>query len=214
MTSRNVHFEQLKKIGVHRIAVKDEALYNSEHGHHFVYCLLEGVCALTSISRNGDEKIYQYFKAGDLLGFSPIYSPAYKDDTFSAFSIIAKSDCILYEIPYTQFTYFINTHPHFYPWLVEITLQHYDGVLAHFHHLEHGNNLSNLCKALLELACVKDGQLHLHKCFSYAELSKYIGVHVITTTRLMKRLKEEGIIFKRGHHTIIADKAKLLEYIE
>ena len=213
MTQINVYFDRLKKTGVHRTAVKNDFLHIPNTSQSYIYCLEEGVCALTSTNKNDEEKIYQYFKSGDLMGYIPHYMNLYEPNTCLDFSIVAKSDCTFYEIPYDAFTQFLDLHPQFYPWLLEQTIYQYTGLLTHIYHLEDNDNLSNLCKTLLELATIKDGKLHLHKCFSYAEIAKYIDVHVITVTRLMKRLKDEGIIFKRGHHTIIADPIRLSEYI-
>jgi len=57
----------------------------------------------------------------------------------------------------------------------------------------------------MELSTCQNGVCLLPKDFSYPELSNYLGVHTITVTRLMARLKEAGIISKQGHQTIIQD---------
>lgn len=207
-------FQKLKDLGELKKSPKNTCLYNLQIVDQYVYCLEEGVCALISITKNGEEKIYQYFKAGALIGFVPAYAPFYTDETFSAFSLVTKSNCTLYQIPYSTFCDFIASDSSLYPWVIQMVINHYDDVLTHFHNLQEGNNFSNLCRTLLELSVYQDGHYKMHKYFSYSELAKYLGIHTITVTRMMAKLKSEDVIYKEGHHTIIKNTKKLADYID
>lgn len=184
---------------------KHACLYNRAHMDQYVYCLEEGLCALNSVSPNGKERIYQYFLPGDFIGFIPAFRRIYPDETFYAFSITAKSDCSLYQIPYATFREFVEEHPEYYRLLFEITVSHYDNALKHCYTLQDGNNFISLCQALGELAMKENNRYVIHKDFSYTELANYLGIHTITVTRMIGRLKDMGVVAKEGHVTVILD---------
>lgn len=204
------YLEAIQNLGTLIHVKKHECLHNRAHTDHYVYCLQEGLCALHSVSPNGKERIYQYFQPGDLIGFIPAYIRDYPDETFYAFSITAKSACTLYQIPYATFRNYIDSHPEFYRWLFQVTVSHYDNAFRHCYVLQDGDNMVSLCHALAELAVKEGNRYVIHKDFSYPELANYLGIHTITVTRLMARLKEEGIISKEGHVTIVHDMGKLI----
>ena len=211
MDKNTACIDTLKSLGTLTHKKKNDCLYNRAHVDKYVYCLEEGLCALHSVSPGGKERIYQYFQPGDFIGFIPAYARSYPDDTFYAFSITAKSACTLYQIPYTSFRNYMESHPEFYRWLFEITIAHYDSALQHCYALQDGNNFVSLCCALAELAVRENSTYLLHKDFSYGELANYLGIHTITVTRIFKKLKDMGIVAKKGHQTIIPDMERLIQ---
>lgn len=213
MESTEAHLNALKDLGTLIHVRKNCCLHNRAHKDHYVYFLTEGICALHSVYPDGKERIYQYFQPNDLIGFIPVYIHDYPDDTFYAFSITAKSDCTLYQIPFASFRDYIDRCPELYRWLFELTVSHYDCALRHCYALQNGNSLSRLCHALAELAVPCGNHYVLHSYFTYGELANYLGLHTITVTRLMKHLKDTGAIRKQGHTTIIPD-IRLLASVE
>ena len=209
MESNMNYMNALRGLGTLTHKKKHDCLYNRAHMDKYVYCLEDGLCALHSVSPGGRERIYQYFLPGDFVGFIPAYARTYPDDTFYAFSITAKSACTLYQIPYSTFREFVEAHPDFYRWLFETAIAHYDNALKHCYALQDGDNFVSLCCALTELAIYEDTHYVIHKDFSYSELAGYLGIHTITVTRLMGKLKDMGIVSKRGHQTVIQDMEQL-----
>lgn len=203
------HLKELKALGTICQVKRPECLYNRTSQDKYVYFLEQGICALTSTSSDGRERIYQYFLSGDFICFTPAFNRHYPDETFLAFAIMAKSDCILCRIPYSLFRSYVEEHPVLYRWLFEKAVTHYDNSLRHSYSLQEGDNFMSLCQALLELAKPQASQYVLQKEFSYGELANYLGIHTITVTRLMARLKEMGIIMKKGHQTVIPDMERL-----
>lgn len=205
----NGHLEELKKLGTLRQVRKQECLYNRTSQDKYVYFLEKGICALTSTSSDGKEHIYQYFLPGDFICFTSAFNRQYPDDVFLAFAMMAKADCVLYQIPYSLFRSYVDEYPILYRWLFEKAVTHYDNALRHSYSLQEGDNFTSLCQALAELA-VRQGSLYvLQKEFSYGELANYLGIHTITVTRLIARLKEMGIVRKNGHQTVIQDMNQL-----
>lgn len=200
---------ELKKLGAIRQVRRHECLYNRTSRDKYVYFLEEGICALTSTSSDGREHIYQYFLAGDFICFTSAFKRKYPDEVFLAFAMMAKADCVLCQIPYSLFRDYVDEHPVLYRWLFEKAVSHYDNALRHSYSLQEGDNFTSLCQALLELAVRQDSHYVLQKEFSYGELANYLGIHTITVTRLIARLKEMGIVRKNGHQTVIQDMSQL-----
>lgn len=203
------HLEELKTRGTLRQVKRQECLYSRTSQDKYVYFLEQGICALTSTSPDGRERIYQYFLSGDFICFTPAFNRQYPDDIFLAFAMMAKADCILCQIPYSLFLSYVDEHPVLYRWLFEKAVTHYDNALRHSYSLQEGDNFMSLCQVLLELAARQDTHYVLQKEFSYGELANYLGIHTITVTRLMARLKDLGIIIKNGHQTVIQDVEQL-----
>lgn len=203
------HLDELKTLGTFRQVKRQECLYNRSSQDKYVYFLEQGICALSSTSSDGREHIYQYFLSGDFICFTPAFNRQYPDEIFLSFAIMAKSDCILCQIYYSQFLEFVDGHPVLYRWLFEKAVTHYDNALRHSHSLQEGDNFTSLCNALSELSILLDSHHVLQKEFSYGELANYLGIHTITVTRLMARLKEMGVIIKKGHQTVIQDMEQL-----
>ncbi len=209
MINNEIYLSAIRALGTFIHVKKHDCLYNRAYIDKYVYCLEEGLCALHSVSVSGKERIYQYFLPGDFIGFIPAYRRSYPDDTFYAFSITAKSACSLYQVPYTTFREFVDSHPEFYRWLFETAVTHYDSALIHCYTLQDGDNFTSLCQALIELAILEDSRYIIHRDFSYNEIASYLGIHTITVTRLMRRLKDMGVIAKDGHATVILDMDRL-----
>ncbi|WP_077611796.1 Crp/Fnr family transcriptional regulator [Clostridium sp. Marseille-P2415] len=209
MKKNEMYLPAIRALGTLIHVKKHDCLYNRTHIDKYVYCLEKGLCALHSVSASGKERIYQYFLPGDLISFTPAYRRSYPDDTFYAFSITAKSACSLYQIPYSTFLDFMAKHPEFYRWLFETTITHYDNALRHCYTLQDGDNFISLCQALSELAILENSRYVIHRDFSYNEIASYLGIHTITVTRLIGRLKEMGVITKEGHVTVILDMDRL-----
>lgn len=203
------HLKELKSLGTLCQVKRSECLYSRASKDKYVYFLEKGICALTSTSPDGRERIYQYFLAEDFICFTPAFNRLYPDETFLAFAIMAKSDCCLCQIPYSQFRRYVEAHPVLFRWLFEKAVTHYDNSLRHSYSLQEGDNFMSLCLVLQELATPQDSQYILQKEFSYGELANYLGIHTITVTRLFARLKELGLVTKNGHQTVIPDMKRL-----
>ena len=91
---------------------KETSLCNSKLSDNYIYYLAEGIASLTSLTKDGNEKDFLYFPAGNLLGFVPTLMRHYRkirnetpvDNTMhlTSFGIGTKTDCIclLYTSPF------------------------------------------------------------------------------------------------------------------
>ena len=64
-----------------RITMPKDIVLNKKYDKHisnYVYLLEEGICALTSITKQGEEKVYLYFRPHRLIGFNQFVVSAEK----------------------------------------------------------------------------------------------------------------------------------------
>lgn len=215
MTSTDkLYFDEFCKAGKFRIAKKGECLYNLDRINDYVYCLEEGLCALISITKSGEEKIYHYFPSGHIINFTPAYLTLPPNAASATFYMYAKTDCRIYEITYQNFYKLLSENPHLNRYIMSSFANYFSNVLSHFHFMQEASTPSRLCKTLLDFSYCCGTRCIVHKHFNYVELSKYLGVHTVTISRIMRSLKQVGAIEKDGHCIVIKDKALLEEYMQ
>lgn len=60
---------------------------------------------------------------------------------------------------------------------------------------------------------MKSNRLVVDKSFSNVELSKFLGVHAVTISRLLSRLQREGVIKREEEGIVILDNQRLHDYM-
>ena len=208
------YFDKFCKIGKLRNVKKGECLYDLDRINDHIYCLEHGLCALVSITKSGEEKIYNYFAAGHLMNFTPAYLTLPSDNSSGAFYVYAKTECKVYEIPYEAFYKLLSDNPYLNRYVMSLFANQINTLLTHFHFMQEASTPSRLCKTLLDFSHVYGKRRIVNKYFSYVELSKYLGVHTVTVSRIMRSLKQIGAIEKDGHLIVIKNTDILEEYIQ
>lgn len=208
------YFDEFCKIGKFRTVKKGECLYDLERLNDHVYCLEDGLCALISITKSGEEKIYHYFASGSIINFTPAYLTLPSNTASAAFYMYTKSDCKLYEISYKNFYKLLSENAHLNRYIMTLFANHFSNVLYHFHFMQEASTPSRLCKTLLDFSYMSGKRRIVNKHFNYVELSKYLGVHTVTVSRIMRSLKQVGAIEKDGHLIVIKNLDILEQYIQ
>lgn len=180
------------------------------HISNYVYLLEEGICALTSITRQGEEKVYLYFHPHRLIGFNQFMVSQKKQREGSpSFSVVTKTSCILYQIPALTFRDLTAKDPEFNAFLLETLADNYDDALVHFHLMQEESAVVRLCSLLLEVAQPFKGLLLVPKFFTYGEMAKYLGCHPVTVSRIMAKLKQLGYIAKTREGIVMENRERL-----
>ena len=208
------YFNEFCKIGKYRIVKKGECLYNLDRLNDHVYCLEDGLCALISITKSGEEKIYHYFTSGSIINFTPAYLTLPPNTIASAFYMYTKSDCKVYEISYNAFYKLLSENADLNRYIMTLFANHFSNVLYHFHFMQEASTPSRLCKTLIDFSYLSGKRRIVNKHFNYVELAKYLGVHTVTVSRIMRSLKQVGAIEKDGHLIVIKDLAILERYLQ
>lgn len=209
-------WKQLTEYGIRVIMPKDVVL-NYEYDKHlsnYVYLLEDGICALTSITKQGEEKVYLYFHPHRIIAFNQfIVSPCKLTGSGPVFSILTRTECVLYQIPCSTFRDLINHDTAFNKFLIETLADNYNDALIHFHLMHEESVVVRLCHLLFEVSQTKAGRQVVPRFFTYAELAKYLGCHPVTVSRIMAKLKQQGYIIKAPEGIVLEKKEALQELI-
>ncbi len=175
--------------------------------------------ALMSYSREGEERVYQYFHKQRILGFMPLLLSAIdcqaitgKKDRLQLFQM-TKSPCILYQMRGNVFRKLLKEDLKFNQLMLQAVTANYQEVLIHFQHSQEDNAGVRFCRLLLEFYVTKNGEKVLPKTMTCLEISKYLGTHPVTVSRIIARLKKDGCISKEQGTIIIQDEARLKQLV-
>lgn len=183
--------------------------YN-ENISHSVYLLEDGICALTSFTKQGEEKVYLYFHPRRIICFNQLMiSKTAASLPGPEFTIITKTRCTLYRIAFNVFNDLVRHNADFNKFLIETLADNYNEALIHFHLMQEESVTSRLCRLLLDVSKAVGNNLIVPKFFTYAELAKYLGSHPVTVSRIMTRLKHHGYITRTASGIMVEQKDAL-----
>ena len=185
---------------------------NSTNKTRYIYYLAEGICSISGISSNGREQIFLYQKSGDMLGHVPYLMS--KDDMSHPYAyrrptILAKTNCTLYEIPHEAFVEYLNRHPELGIYLSQLLAHNYSVAIAHLKQMQEDSVASSICRFLLQIAVPSPEGLIVSKLFTYGEIAKFLGVHEVTVSRVIGRMKQESLITRTSSGLLITDTDRL-----
>ena len=185
--------------------------HSTERNRH-IYYLAEGVCSVSGISSNGREQIFLYQTAGEMLGHVPYlmsknaqsHPYAYRRPT-----ILTKTNCVFYQIPYEFFVEYLNQYLEVSIYLNQQMAHNYSMALAHLKQIQEDSVVSSICRFLLQVATPSEGGLIVPKLFTYSEISRFLGFHEVTVSRVMGRMKQKSLITRLPSGLLIQDNAEL-----
>ena len=179
---------------------------------NYVYLLEEGICALNSITKQGEEKVYLYFRPNRLIGFNQFVVSAEKlNASTPEFSVVTKTTCTLCQIPYSAFQELIVKNPEFNAFFIETLADNYNDALIHFHLMQEESVGCVIC--CLKYHSSGGGKRVVPRFFTYAEMAKYLGCHSVTVSRIMAKLKQKGYVTKTPSGIAIEQEDALQELI-
>ena len=77
-----------------------------------------------------------------------------------------------------------------------------------------GDAASRLCALLLDQSRLKDGQTIVPAYWNNLEIAKYLGIHTVTVSRILKILKQSGALKRSPQGLVLTDPAKIAAYAE
>ncbi|MDQ0221481.1 Crp/Fnr family transcriptional regulator [Streptococcus moroccensis] len=203
-----------KKSGEHQTVPKGEVITvtRTQESISAIYFLETGIASLMSINEKGEKQTFQYFTKPGFLNSIPYLTRSrlgFENDR--EIEVIAKSSCDVWKIPVDRFECYRN-NPDFLNLLLDNVLQDYIFAMDKQQNGSNGNTLSNLCQFIDQYAQPGDSYRRLNKLFTYAEIASFLQVHEVSVARLMKELKEAGVIVKEGHELVIRDEETLRQW--
>lgn len=178
----------------------------------FIYYLVSGTCYRKTITEKGDEIIYGVKESNkslvhSLLGVLVLYS-----DGISSNHFIARSKCCCYKIPKEIFFEYVQDKPDVLTQILHMAVRGYRELAGSFQARQEGKVANHLCNLLLKNAQIKQGKRLIDKEYSNSKLSQFLGIHKVTVSRILRVLKDEGIIDKQKEGIIILDEKRLENY--
>ena len=183
-----------------------------------IYLLDEGICALNSLTRKGDENIYLYFHAKRLIGFNQLLISQPLESVMmpsAHITIVTKTPCVLYQINFDTFSYLIQNNRELNLFFIQTLADNYSEALNHFHYIHEENLVTALCQLLLSVCRREPGQRpSVPKFYTYEELARYLGCHPVTISRIMAKLRQLGYLQKSGRELIISREEDLVRLMD
>jgi len=177
-----------------------------------IYYLVSGTCYRTTITEKGDEIIYGVKESNNnlihsLLGVLVLYS-----DGISTNQFVARSKCCCYKIPKEVFFQYVQVRPDILTQMLYMAMWELRELASSFQARQEGKVANRLCNLLLKKAQTKQGKRLIDKGYSNSEISRFLGIHKVTVARILRVLKDEGIIDKQKEGIIILDEERLENY--
>ena len=188
------------------------------------YLLTSGIVAMTRNTKDGEERIYLYLSGRRLIGFAPFLIQQLGTGVFENrdrrigrpdISLAAKTRCELYRIREEVCRELLATDLKFNRLMIQALTVNYLELLEHFQQALEESAGTRFCRMLLEAYIEEtDGKLVIPRNITFAEMSKYLGTHPVTVSRIFASLKKMGCIDKEHGVVVIKDKQKLIKLIE
>lgn len=177
-----------------------------------VYYLLSGTCYRKAVTEKGDEIVYGVKESNSsfvqsLMGVLILYS-----DGISMHNFCAQSKCCCYKIPKDIFFEYVKDKPEILTQLLYMAMKELRTLAGAFQARQGGKVANQLCGLLLKKARRSlENQLIFKDC-SNMEISQFLGVHKVTVARILRVLRDEGIIGRRKEGLVILDERRLTYY--
>lgn len=191
----------------------DILLASGEQLTHLFY-LVEGVVNREIVTENGNETIVS-IKTNE----SPIDALVgvillYRDSDISNSTFVAKTDCTCYLIPKESYLEVANKSPELLLDTIRLMTRETKRLTELYNSKREGDAASRLCALLLDQSRLKDGQTIVPAYWNNLEIAKYLGIHTVTVSRILKILKQSGALKRSPQGLVLTDPAKIAAYAE
>lgn len=223
METRNKLFDCFLTCGDRIVTEKNKVIYSADNKTQAdsLYYLESGLVALMSYSRNGEERVYLYMKGPRIISFMSLLLNVTNTreiinstPTASHLLQMTKTRCVLYRMNSSTFRNLLENDLKFNHLMLQATAANFQEVLNHFQQALEDSASVRLCRLLLDYSIVKDGKKVLPKTMSFLEMSRYLGTHPVTVSRIVAVLKKSGCITKEQGFVVIKDEKRLQQMIE
>ena len=191
----------------------DERLIHAGDPLDAVYYLVSGVVYRVVLTENGDESILSR-KIGSegvssLIGILTAFStPPYR----SIHDFIAHTDCVCYKIPIDVCLAYLQQQPDLLVDLLRESVNDYTHLSKKYWAKKEKNAPAELCAFLLENSREVEGRRLLSKQYTNIEIAKFLSVHRVTVTNMLRALKEEGCVERTPQGLVLTNLSALEAY--
>lgn len=183
----------------------------------YVAIIERGICALATMTPEGNERTYMYFKPGNLVGF---LRHILSQDQFphahiykTRNRIVAKTKVELTLIDKDDFLNLIAKDVRCHSDFTISLAQNLSNLIEHSALVSCENAPIRICAMLLEFCEKEDMRYFMPACFTQNEMSVFLSLHKITVAKVLRSLKEAGYIRKEGRRVEVVDHARLSQVV-
>lgn len=182
----------------------------------YLYYLTKGTVYREVVTDKGYESILTRISGSSviqsLVGILAVYNQ--NSGNVSSSDFFAHTDCTAYRIPVEVAKNYLRQHPELLEEVVIHAMNEYTKILTMFQSRREGSASARLCALLLERAKeTEEGFLVSRKCTN-VEISKLLSIHKVTVSRMLRALKEEGVVERSTSGLLILQPNRLKQYAD
>lgn len=199
---------------VYHVFEKDEVIFRQGDKLSYLYYLEKGCVHRTFFSDKGDKIIYNIKSGGQafesLIGVLALYAP----DSISPSDFIAMSKCTGYMVPSEVFREYALSKPELLEELLRDAVAHSRNMTERFQARQGKKVANKLCEIMWNNMEQTLTGMFTIKGIKNIELAGILGVHPVTISRIIKSLREEGILEKWPGGWVVQDTKALKKYAD
>lgn len=179
-----------------------------------LYYLIDGLVYREIITESGNETIVNMKTTKTPLGALVGLLILYREDQISTSTFVAKTDCTCYKIPKESYLAMADKDPQIMKETLKLMMKEFVRLTDLYNGKREGDAASRLCQLLLEHSQSEDGRIIVPTQWSNMEMAKYLGVHSVTISRILKALKQNRCLYRSGAVLVISDWEKVTDYAQ
>ena len=170
------------------------------------YYLKKGAVRLYLSNNEGELMFY------DISAESGFVEPAFFCNLPSKVRVVAVKDSIVLSFPKDVVMSYINKQDEFIKMIINVVSNKFYLVATLFENISSTNSKVKLIKALYLLSSSDNNSQRVIN-ITHDELASMLGIHRVTVTRNLAKLKKDGLITTNRHSISIDDINKLVSYL-
>ena len=193
---------------------KGEKLIVAGEEIEYIYYLIKGTVYRELVTAKGYEGIFACKKSEDiadaLVGILILYNKT--GSVGSRYDFVAHTDCTCYRIPKDVCMEYLRDHPVLLERVLEHAMRELTKMTQLFLARREGTATTHLCFLLLRRAKETENGLLVSRKLTNVEISKLLNVHKVTISRMLRALREEGVIERTSEGILILQPDRLKQY--
>ncbi len=190
-------------------APRGTVLYDYAQPWEGCYFLEEGCCALSVVTHTGEDRTLLYFHGTRPVGFMHIMGVVQASQTAIPVLITTKTPSVLYRLSAAALTSLLEKDKDFSQYMNQVLAENFHQLLRRFHAALDEDATQRLCRMLLEFAQPDGDALVMPPFFTHVEMSRYLGLHTVTVSRIMSHLKGLGYVAGKGRRIVLLNRSGL-----
>lgn len=172
-----------------------------------------GICRLATVTPEGNERVYIYFKKGNLVGFLRHLLPESEYPESQIYKtrnrVRTMTEVTAYLIEVHAYQNLLDHEPRAYIDLTLALAQNLSNMLEHSSLVACENAPIRVCTMLVEFSEYREGRWLLPRCFTQSEFAHFLSLHKITVAKIFKTLRLAGYIHRNKRNIELLDKKSL-----